>query len=143
MGPGIAVMALIDDECVAQAGHIDLVGTEKVEHLNVSIGGALHHGGHVIATGARHQTKIEPADAARGPVQDVEAVPTVDHHAAVLGDAPSRRQYLSPIGPRQCARAHDEHGVLRDLEGLGEGVAARGDCGQGVRSFSQVSVRVS
>ena len=39
--PGVAVVALVDDEGVAEAGHVDLVGAEQVEGLDVALGSPL------------------------------------------------------------------------------------------------------
>src|SRR3546814_7752749 len=88
-------MALIDDEGalagLAEAADLQLVGAEQVEHLDGAVLAALVDALDVAAAVPGDEAEVEPADARRRSVQQVEAVPAVipipaGHHAVALGD---------------------------------------------------------
>ena len=107
MRPGIAVMALIDHEGLAQGGHVDLVGAEQEHSLDLALAGALENARDVPAAGLRQEPEVEAADPCRRRVQDVEAVPAVLDQAEALRRIPRQAEHRGAIGTRQRAHAQD------------------------------------
>src|SRR3546814_14617033 len=107
-------MALIDDEGalagLAEAADLQLVGAEQVEHLDGAVLAALVDALDVAAAVPGDEAEVEPADARRRSVQQVEAVPAVipipdGHHAVALGDGAGGAQNAGTVRPCQAAHA--------------------------------------
>jgi hypothetical protein len=73
--PGIAVAADIDDEGGADRVHVELVGAEQEQHVDLLRLAGHHLAAGVLAALARHEAEIEAADARGGGVEHGKAVP--------------------------------------------------------------------
>ena len=62
VGAGIAVMALIDDEGVAEPVHVELVGAQQPDQADLARAGAVKDSGCIAAALARRKAEIEPSD---------------------------------------------------------------------------------
>ena len=114
----VAVMALIDHEGLAEPAGVDLVGGQQVDGRDLALFRAVQDAGDVAAAVARHEAQIQPADAGRRRMQDVEAVPVLARGAGFFRDPAGRRQHRRAVLTRQRAHADDNHrpfGLLQNL----------------------------
>ncbi len=77
----IAVAALIDDEGFAQRRHVDLVGAEQIDGIEVAAPRGIHHARDIEPALARHEAEIEAGDPRGRGVKHVESVPAIPHDA--------------------------------------------------------------
>ena len=121
MRSGIAVVALVDHEGLAQARHVDLVGPQQVDDLDVARLGTRQDRRQVASPRARQETQIEPGDPSGRAVQDVETVPTLCDHAVAFGNLPRQRRGRRPHRAAQRAHADHDHRPIGRAQDLGEG----------------------
>src|SRR6516164_2856824 len=133
----VAVMSLIDHKRCAEIAAINLVGAEKVEQLDIARYAPGKNAVDIAPPGSRHKLEIEPTDAGRRIMQDVEAVPVVANEAAALGDSPSHREHLRAIAPGQCPLSEHEHRVLRFAQLCQPGMVGARQSGQRIATLTQ------
>jgi hypothetical protein len=75
MRTGIAVMALIDHEGLAETVHVNLIGAEQIDDVDFALLRPVHDATDVAAAIARHEAKLEATDPRRRIMQQIEAVP--------------------------------------------------------------------
>ena len=142
MRAGIAMVTLVDDEGIAECAHVDLVGTEKIDQLDLALGGTVEDPGDVTPVLTRDKPEIQPADPRRRLVQDIEAVPVRGDGAEFFRHRARQRHYLGAIGAGQRRLADDNHRPLGRLQHLGEGALAVGELTQHIRAIAQMRRRI-
>ena len=140
VGAGVAVMALIDDEGLAQLRHVDLVDAEQVDEFDLALGSAGQDARGIAPARPRHEAELEPADPRRGGMEDVEAVPAFLHQPGRLGQLAGEMEHGGAVGACQRALAQDQHRALGLLQNLEEGMAALGQRLQRLRPLAQMLV---
>src|SRR3954469_21790421 len=55
---GIAMRALIDNKRIGEAVHIELVGAEQINEIDIALARAVENAGHVAAAVARQEAEI-------------------------------------------------------------------------------------
>ena len=76
VGTAIAMAALIDDEGLAEPAHIDFVGAEQIDDIDLALFGTGENRLDVPALLTRHEAEVEAGDSRRGGMQDAEPIPT-------------------------------------------------------------------
>src|SRR5262249_26587203 len=117
---GIAMAALIDDEGLSEPLHVDLVGAEQIDDVELSGGSCVEHAFHVEAAIERNKADIEAADARGRVMQDIEAIPAGPDRAHRHCDLCGEREDRRAISPRECRLPYDQHRPLGAFELLQE-----------------------
>ena len=120
MGAGIAVMALVDHEGLAQPLGVDLVGRQQIDRGDLALLAAGQDALDVAPARTRHQAEIEAADARRRGVEHGKAVPVLAHGAELVGKLARQRQNGGAVLAGERAHADDDQRVLGGLELLEE-----------------------
>ena len=144
MGASIAVVPLIDDEGIAKAAGVDLIGAKEVDHLDFAVLRAFENAGHRPSALSRQEAKIHAADPRGGRVQYVETVPTgicVDE-AQLIRDLTGCFQNRRAVVTSERSHSNDQHRFRGVLQDVGEGVIAGGDALEQMGVVSQVFVLV-
>src|SRR6185369_3384797 len=138
----LAMAALIDDEGVSEPLHIDLVGPEQIDDVELSGGSCIEHAFHVEAAIVRNKADVEPADARGRVMQDVEAIPAgldrAHRHRGFCGKSENRRAIL----PGECRLSHHEYRPLGAFELLQEGMGSIGDFGERLGPSTEIIVGI-
>ena len=139
----IAMAALIDDECLAEFGHVEFVGAEQIYKVDLAFGCTIENAGHVAAL---DEAEIERGNTARCRMQHIESIPAAfgdrargADHAGVGSDPCSEFQYRSAIGARQRAGAEDQHRALGVFQNFRKCMCSVRDCLQNVRAAPNCS----
>ena len=121
MGAGIAVVALVDHEGLAELRRVDLVGAQQIDDVDLLALRAVQNAGDVATALARHQAEIEAADAAAAVCRMAKPFQSSRTTARLTRQG----EHGGTVVARERAHADDDQRVLGGLELLGEADACR------------------